>query len=976
MKRSILIWFCLLGLSFGLAGQTAQLWVDSVYAKMSDEERVGQLLMIRAHSNLGPRHIAAIKEFVSEYHVGGLCFFQGTPQRQKELTEEYQALAQTPLLISMDAEWGTGMRFKSDGYSFPKQMTLGAMGKGGLGTTEKMGFWIGQQLREIGVHLNFAPVIDVNNNAANPVINYRSFGESPEKVSQFGKAYMKGLHAAGVAACAKHFPGHGDTDVDSHLDLPVIKHDRARLDSIELYPFRKLIAAKVPAIMVAHLHIPALDDRPNRPTTLSKPTVQGLLREELGFEGLIITDAMEMKGVTRHFDPGEAEVLAIEAGNDMICLPSNPRTVHKKLLEAVRSGRISAEQLAFHVKKILELKHRVGLHKMKPIDAQPNASYTARPEWDITTEDIYEKSITCLANEENKIPVRSIGQGLIGAVSIGANGPTAFTEQLKTYTPVLDFNVDKYFQSSPIKNMLLKLEVMDLVFVGIHDLNNSEKNNYGLSQATMQFLKKLSQKTQVVIVVFGSPYTVSDLAFADHLLVAYEDHPTAQKVAAQMLFGARPIQGELPVSARPFMEGSGLKMPDMKRLAWSSPESVGLDRDSLARIDEIVKELLEKEAAPACQVLVARRERVVYHKAFGRHTPDSESPTLLSDIFDLASVTKVAATTLAVMRLFDQGKIDLKAPISKYLPEAIGTNKEHLTILDILSHRAGLKPWIPFYKNTLEPSAGKSGDVMPSTRYYHSTSSKEYTVPVADRFYMNANYVDTMYQFILQSPLSRPGRYVYSDLGLILMARVIHAIDGRTLDEFVDEEFYAPMGLKRTGFNPLARSISPASIVPTEYDDYFRMQLLNGYVHDMGAAMLGGVSGHAGLFSNTQELAAIFQMLLNEGVYGGERFLRSETIKLFTTRVPGASRRGIGFDMKQLDSREKLNMTDLASPNTFGHLGFTGIAAWVDPDEELVYIFLSNRTYPKMSNRILIKNKYRKRIHAAIYNAIVDEGGA
>jgi beta-glucosidase-like glycosyl hydrolase/CubicO group peptidase (beta-lactamase class C family) len=974
MKRIFVGWLCLIFLSHGLKGQDEQNWVDSVYSAMSLEERVGQLLMIRAHSDLGPRHIAAIENFVTDYNVGGLCFFQGTPERQAELTRMYQGLARTPLLISMDAEWGTGMRFKSEGYSFPKQMTLGAMGPQNRGTTEKMGFWIGEQLREIGVHLNFAPVIDVNNNASNPVINYRSFGESPEKVSELGLAYMKGMHAAGVAACAKHFPGHGDTDVDSHLDLPVIHHSRSRLDSIELYPFKKLIEAQVPAIMVAHLHIPILDDRPNRPSTLSKPTVQGLLREKLGFEGLIITDAMEMKGVTRHFPPGEAEVLAIEAGNDMICLPSNPRTAHQKLLEAVKSGRILAADLAFHVKKVLSLKYQLGLHQSTSKQKKPQRSFTKRPEWDITTENIYEQSITCLANEENKIPVRRIGQGLFGALSIGANTPTPFTEQLKRYTTVLDFNVDKYFQSSPISNMLLKLEVMDLVFVGIHGLNNSAKSNYGLSQATVEFLKKLRQKTQIVIVVFGSPYVLPDLAFADHLLVAYEDHPIAQKVAAQMLFGARPIQGELPVSAGPFRQGSGVKMPDMKRLAWSSPESVGMNSDSLKKIDEIVHELLDKKAAPACQVLVARRERVVYHKAFGNHTPESQTPTLLSDVFDLASVTKVAATTLAVMRLFDQGKIDLKAPLSKYLPDVIGTNKEDLTIIDILSHQAGLKPWIPFYKSTLD--GGKSGHVGPSTTYYSEQRNKQYNVPVADRIYMRSTYVDSMYQFILESPLSRRGRYVYSDLGLILMARVIHAIDGRRLDQFVAEEFYEPMGLKRTGFNPLTRSISPASIVPTEYDDYFRMQVLNGYVHDMGAAMLGGVSGHAGLFSNAQELAAIFQMLLNDGVYGGERFIRAETIQLFTSRVPGASRRGIGFDMKQLDTNEKLNMTDQASEETFGHLGFTGIAAWADPEQDLLYLFLSNRTYPKMSNRTLIKNKYRKRIHHAIYQAIIEDEGA
>ncbi|NBC24717.1 MAG: serine hydrolase [Bacteroidetes bacterium] len=853
-------------------------------------------------------------------------------------------------------------------------MTLGAMDEKSEETIEQMGFWIGESLREIGVHLNFAPVIDVNNNAENPVINYRSFGENPKKVSENGIAYMRGLHAAKVAACAKHFPGHGDTDVDSHMDLPVIRHSKARLDSVELYPFKKLIAAGVPAIMVAHLHIPELDDRPNRPSTLSRNTVDGLLRDELGYQGLIITDAMEMKGVTRHFPPGEAEVLAIEAGNDMICLPSSPRTVYKKLLAAVRSGRISSENLEFHVKKILSLKYKVGLHQFDVSNIKANRSFTSRPKWDISKEQIFERSITCLANKGNKIPVRQVGQGLFGALSIGANGPTAFTNQLKKYTTILDFNVDKYFQSNSSKNMLLKLESMDLVFIGIHGLKNSPKNNYGLSRATVDFLRKLQERTQIVVVVFGNPYVLDDLDFLEHLVVGYENHPMAQSIAAQMLFGARAITGKLPVSAGIYKEGTGLKIPEMKRLAWAIPESVGLSRDSLARIDELVAELIKEKAAPACQILVARRNKVVYHKAFGTHTYESSTPTLLSDIFDVASVTKVAATTLAIMRLFDQGKIDLKAPLAKYLPEVIGTNKENLTILEIMSHRAGLKSWIPFYKNTLKKSV--TGNTIPSTTYYRQEVKGGYAVTVANRLFMKKNYVDSIYQLILDSPLRRKGQYKYSDLGLILLARIIHSIDGRTLDKFVEEEFYEPMGLKRTGFNPIDRSISPSSIVPSEYDDYFRMQVLRGYVHDMGAAMLGGVSGHAGLFTNAQELAALFQMLLNGGVYGGERFLSSKTVKLFTKRVRGASRRGIGFDMKQLNPNKSQNVAESVSRGTFGHLGFTGIAAWADPEEELIYLFLSNRTYPSMSNKKLARNKYRKRIHEAVYRAIIEKEGA
>lgn len=960
-----------------LKSQEMNQWVDSVYREMSLEERVGQMLMIRAHSDLGPRHIQAVERFVSEYHVGGLCFFQGTPERQAELTRAYQDLAKTPLLISMDAEWGTGMRFKSDGYSFPKQMTVGAIDGLSSKVTEQMGYWIGNQLREIGVHMNFAPVVDVNNNPKNPVINYRSFGENPERVSRHAKAYMKGMHASQVAACAKHFPGHGDTDVDSHLGLPVISHSRERLDSVELYPFRQMIAAGVPAIMVAHLSIPALDDRPNRPTTLSRPTIQGLLREEMGFEGLIITDAMEMKGVTRHFSPGEAEVLAIEAGNDMICLPSNIPVVFRALVEAVKQNRLTEEELEAHVKRILSLKYRLDLHREGRTHPQQDIekkNMTSRPEWEVVTETIYQNSITCLKNENNKIPVKQIGPGLMGALSIGADGTTPFIQQLKKYNTVIDFTVDKYFQSSPTKNMLLQLEVMDLVFVGIHDLSNSSGNNYGVSDATIHFLKKLSEKTQVVVVLFGSPYALPSFEFLDHLLVAYEDHPTAQNMAAQMLFGAREIRGRLPVTAGSFEEGRSFYIPEMKRLSWATPESVGMSSKRLLKIDTLAEELIEKKAAPSCQILVAKENKVIYHKSFGYHTYEKENQALTSDVYDLASVTKVAATTLAIMKLYEQGRIDLFAPLAKYLPDVIGTNKEELKIIDILSHRAGLKPWIPFYKNTLEKLG--SGKSIPSTTYYQEEESSSFSIPVASQVFMKTTYVDSIYNYILESPVRNPGDYKYSDLGLILLARLIHSVDGRSLDQMVEEEFYGPMGLKRTGFQPRSRFISPASIVPTEYDNYFRMQVLQGFVHDMGAAMLGGVSGHAGLFSNTQELAAIFQMLLNKGVYGGERFLQAKTIERFTQRVPGASRRGIGFDMKQLDESRSENMSEWASSATYGHLGFTGIAAWVDPESQLLYLFLSNRTYPSMSNSKLARGKYRNKIHSAIYEAMIDRNGA
>lgn len=940
--------------------------VDSLLATMSIEEKIGQTLMIRAHSNLGRDHINQVKEEIKKYKVGALCFFQGTPKKQTQLTEAYQELSEIPLLVAMDAEWGSGMRFKEAGFSYPRNLTLGAISEPSI--IEEMGFEIGRELRSLGVHLNFAPVVDVNNNPENPVINNRSFGEHPPTVITHSLALMRGMDAAGVAACAKHFPGHGDTNVDSHKDLPIIRHNRQRLDSIELRPFRALIQAGVPSIMIAHLNIPALDDQANTPTTLSKKVVTGLLRNEMGYDGLIFTDAMEMKGVTKHFEAGEAEVRALIAGNDMICLPANVPKAVEAIKKAVETGRLTEEQLNERVRRILKLKADLNTLS-QPIDTQLTVEErTARgPLPQVIKEELFSKSITCVSNKDNLIPVKRMDNGIMASLSIGSRDPTPFQEQLSFYGRVIDFQTDKYFEKRSGQKLLKDLEMMDVVFVGIHDMSKYAHKDFGLNALMLQFLRSLNEKTRVILVLFGSPYAISYFEEFDHLVVAYEDSPEAQRISAQMLFGAREISGRLPVSAGSLTMGSSFYIPNLMRLSVGLPESVGLDRDTLALIDSLAIELIDKKAAPGCQILVAKNNRIVYHKSFGYHTYDKRTPVLNSDVYDLASVTKVAATTLSVMKLVDQGKLDLSKPLGYYLPEAKGTNKEDLRIIDILSHRAGLKAWIAFYQETIEKDRRgirfKSG-------VYSSNAEKSYLVPVAHRLFMNESYLDSIYQQILESEIRPAGKYVYSDLGMILMAKVIEAIDGRSVDQFALQEFYLPMGLNRTRFNPLNHRISSGSIPPTEKDNYFRMQTLKGYVHDMGAAMMGGVAGHAGLFSNSQELAAIFQMLLNKGVYGGTRYLSPPTIELFTTRVEGATRRGVGFDMKQLDEDLSLNMAEEASPSTFGHLGFTGTAAWADPDYDLIVIFLSNRTFPAMNNPVLSRENYRPKIQAIPYRAL------
>jgi CubicO group peptidase (beta-lactamase class C family) len=486
---------------------------------------------------------------------------------------------------------------------------------------------------------------------------------------------------------------------------------------------------------------------------------------------------------------------------------------------------------------------------------------------------------------------------------------------------------------------------------------------FGLNDTVRAIISQLSATKKVILVVFGNPYSLKYFDNISNILECYNEDPMTQQIAANALFGNFVLKGKLPITASSkskFGDGAMIQPKHLPKI--NNIESIGLDENKLKKIDFIAQELIENGAAPSCQILVAKDGQIAYHKSFGHHTYEQVQPAKTSDLYDLASITKVAATTICLMKLYETGQLDLNKKVSDYLPRLKGSNKEHILLKNLLIHQAGLKPWIPFYRATLENNKW-------SNTYYSEIKKGAFRIPVAKNLYMNEKYVDTIFQKIVASPLEPTTDYKYSDLGLILMTELIHKITGKTLDAFVAEKFYQPLGMNYTLFNPLTR-VSENNIAPTEEDNYFRMQRLCGSVHDMGAAMLGGVSGHAGLFSNTGDLAILFQMLLNGGVYEGTRFLKSETIALFTSRQGGSTRRGLGWDMKETDTQKTLNMSALAPISTYGHTGFTGNAIYADPDNQLIYIFLSNRTYPNADNDKLIKGDYRPRIQTAIYEAM------
>lgn len=939
-------------------------WVDSVFVGLSDDECIGQLFMIRAHSDKDAAYEQMVEDQIRQYKVGGLCFFQGTPERQAELTNRYQAASpRLPLMISMDAEYGLGMRLKGAAITYPRQLMLGAIRNNRL--IYDYGREMARQCRRLGVHVSFSPVADINNNAANPVINDRSFGEERYNVGAKAYQYMLGLQEGGVLACAKHFPGHGDTNTDSHFELPLIAHDSARLDSLELFPFRLLAERGVGAVMVAHLNVPALDPRPNRPTTLSAPVVTDLLRKRLDFQGLIFTDAMEMQAVTKYFPPGYADVEALRAGNDVVLLPIDIAASFAAVQQALADSTLDRAQFEQSVRRVLRAKYRLGLTRPQQVAVADIRRELNTPAAFLLKRRLIENALTLVRDERGLVGFEHLEKHRLATLAIGDSSRTVFQTYCGYYAPVAHFNVSKNLDSAQVTALLDTLRHFDRVLVGLHDMRAKAADQFGLNDSLVAFIRRLDAAVPTVLTVFGNPYSLRYFDDCRTVLMAYNEDRLTQELAAQALFGARDIRGALPVTASRkayFAQGLQKNYP-AKRLAYDLPEAVGMSSDTLAEMDALVAEMIRQGAAPGCQIIVAKDNRVVWHKTYGRQTYDSLAAPVTSDnLYDLASVTKIAATTISLMQLADNGQLDLDQTMSCYVPELLTTNKKDLKVRDILAHHAGLQAWIPFYQKTLRGG-------LPNPHHYCQEADADFGVPVADGFFMENAWTDTLWQLIFQSDLLPKREYKYSDLGLYLSARAVQNLTGERLDTYAAEHFYRPLGLATTTFNPWEKGWA-ARCVPTEEDNYFRHQRLQGYVHDMGAAMLGGVSGHAGLFSNANDLAKIYQMLLNGGEYYDRHYLNARTIEHWTTRYPGSTRRGIGFDMKELDPRAVQNVSELAGINTFGHLGFTGIGAWVDPDRQLIFIFLSNRTYPTMENNKLMAGDFRPRLQSVVYRAL------
>ena len=938
-------------------------WVDSIINSMTIDQKIGQLFMVQAYSNKDEKHKDFIDNLINRYEIGGLIFMQGTPEKQAVLNNHYQDISKVPLLIGFDGEWGLDMRLKNT-YRFPWNMTLGAIQDDQL--IEQFGEQLGKHCKRLGIHINFAPVVDININPKNPIIGNRSFGESRENVANKSMAFTKGIQSENVLACAKHFPGHGDTDADSHLTLPTIPFTAERLDSIELYPYKKLFDVGLASVMTAHLSVPSFEPNGSLPSSLSKNIITGLLKVRLGFEGLIMTDALNMRGAADFSSSADINMAAFLAGNDLLLIPEDIPATVIKMKKAITDGELSEERLDESLRKILKAKYWAGLRNYNPIKVENLEPDLNNLEAEILHHQLVENSITLVKNERDVFPIKDLAESKIAYVKLGDADNNTFIERLNDYAQV------DVISGKKLDEIIKRLKPYSQVIIGYHKSNANPWKDFKFANKELVWLQEIARKKHVILDIFASPYSLLDIKTftnIEGLVVSYQNSQISQDISAQMIFGALSTKGKLPVSINNyFAQGTGLKSTDLKRLSYGYPEEVGMSSELLHRVDSIANVVIDSAMAPGLQVLVARHGKVVYRKNFGYHTDKKVRKVKDTDLYDLASVTKILGGLPLIMKLEEEGKLTLDSQLGDLMPVLKNSDKDTITLRDALSHYGRFVPWIPYFKFTVDSITQK-----PMGKYYRARGSRKFPVEVAKNFYLRSDYKDSIYQMIADSPLREKREYKYSGLIFYLIKEYLEKTYKKPMDITNDQYFYKPLGAKTLTYKPLEKFLKN-SIVPTERDKYYRNQLLHGYVHDQGAAMLGGVNGNAGLFSSSNDVAKMMQMYMQEGYYGGKRFLKRETIQKFNHRYyeKDSVRRGLGFDKPQIDPEIKATCGCVSS-ESFGHSGYTGTYTWADPETQLVYVFLSNRVYPTAENDKLIEHDIRTKTQQLIQDAIIEE---
>ena len=956
-------------------GEECRIWVEERLSKMTLKEKIGQLFIHTVAPQNTPQNKKNIQNAVKEYKVGGLLFSGGKLADQVNLTNYAQEMAEVPLLLTFDGEWGLAMRLKET-LDFPRNRVLGCIQDNTL--LYEYGKEVARQCREIGVHVNFAPVADVDNNPQNPVINTRSFGGDPKNVAEKVIAYSQGLEEGGVLSVTKHFPGHGDTNVDSHKALPVLNFTKERLDSIELYPFRKAVSVGLGGVMVGHLEVPKLSAKP---ASLSTDII-GLLKNEFGFKGLVFTDALEMKGISNNLD---VCARALMAGNDMLLAPRNLKRELDGVLNAVKKGTLTEEVITEKCRKVLTFKYALGLHQKQFIQLSGLEQRLNRPEAKALKERMQKASVTVASNATGVLPLE---MNLKGTVVVNIGKPSegqVFHKQLNRYISAdrIQANADS------LVTLRKRLANYERVIVVLH----TEK--YDAYKSLLNTLSDQKPLIYVYLTPLRRMYNKGpEWKKASAVILGHSNDPVVQTYVADALVGKEIPEGRVSVEVEGFLKPGGGVTLGKESVKVYRPQDYGMDPTVLNKIDEIVLEGIKAEAYPGCQVLILKDGAPIYDKCFGSFTYEPSSKVSSEHLYDLASLTKTTATLLAVMKLYDEGKFGLTDRISKYVPVLKGSPKERITIEELLLHQSGLPAFWPFYREAIDDSSyvGTFFKARPDADHRFQVDRKTYVVNrfnykkefvspvpsdsfplrISDSLYISPNFSKRMLEMIASDDIPlRDRRYRYSCLNFMLLKEMVECLVGEPLDVYLEREFYRPMGMEHTLYKPLER-FPKEQIVPTIRQDYLRNRMkLQGFVHDEIAAFMGGVSGNAGLFSNARDVAKIYQMLIDGGMYGGKRYFSLETCNLFMTKTSHISRRGLGFDKPDRLNPTKSPCAEETPAEVVGHTGFTGTCAWADPKNRLVFVFLSNRIYPRIfDHKALMSLNIRPRIQQVMYQAL------
>ena len=961
MKKIILSVFLFLSLTV-LAQNDEDRWVDSVFRSLTLEQQVGQLVNLRANQ---PNQDFDIKidEYIAKYNIGGVTFFRTDAEKLLLQANEWQSQAQTPLMVAIDGEWGLGMRI-NDGLSYPYQMTLGAITNDSL--IAEMGRQIAEQCLRIGINVNFAPDIDVNNEPNNPVIGFRSFGEDPDNVARKGLAYALALQNNGVVPSMKHFPGHGNTSTDSHHALPIIKNSIEEIEKIELVPFKYLIDNGVKGAMVGHLYFPALEPVVNQSSSLSKNIVTDLLKNKMNYDGIIFTDGLEMKGAYNGMDPDSVCYQAIMAGNDVLLLPINVEKSMQIIINAAKNNADVKNRVEESCKKVLRHKYQIGLNNYNPQKIERLDNDLNQNKYYVLKQRLYNEAVTMLENKKEILPLKKDSNKKIAVVTFGKDNSISvkLNENGIANTPLL---ISKDASEEEVKRTAKQLKSYNYVILNIRNTSSYPSKNYGITPAMINFVKELPNSTKLIFNLFGSPYALDKFSFGKNtvsILVGYEDNDMVANAMVDIVVGKLSPKGKLPVSVSKYSCGAGFEFK-----GFLSPETLPvalIDNQYIRQIDSLLLDGLKQQAYPGCQVLAMKDGKIIYERNYGKFTYEGEQIVHADAIYDIASLTKLFASSFALMKLYDEGKLDLNSTLGDFFPFLNQSDKGEIKLIEFLTHQSGMTPWIPIYKMLCD---GKNPDM----NYFREYIDEEHTVRVAKNLYLSEDFKYEIYDTIMKSELKEK-KYKYSDLGFYFIPGIVEFIANQSFESYLQEYFFEPLNLNHICFKPLNKH-DIKYIVPTEYDKYFRNQLICGDVHDQTAALFGGVSGHAGLFSNARDLAVLMQLLLNGGYANGKQFLSEETIKYFTSApfADNENRRGIGFDKPELDPEAKYyTPSKQSSMTSYGHAGFTGTFAWADPDNNLIVIFLSNRVYPTADNNKLSKLNIRTEIHDLFYKAVLE----